>query len=184
MIKNKLFNQTKGNKMKYLKCAALSLILLISLSISSYPQMKERQRPECFRENIRKQLNLTPEQEKKISDLRLSHQERMIDLNSELEKKELQKEKILSNDQITRNDMLKITNEINEIRNRIDAERMNHEMDVYENLDNNQKMIWKDLQIKKNKMKDRMKDGVKDRMRDGMRDGMKKRMQNQDRKVQ
>lgn len=180
MIKNKLFNQKKGNKMKYLKCAALSLILLISLSISSYPQMRERQRFDGFREKIKEQLNLTPEQEKKISELRLNHQERMIDLKSELEKKELQKEKILSNDQITRNDMLKITNEINEIRNRIDTERMNHEMDVYENLDNNQKIIWKDLQIKKDKMKDRMKDGVKNRMRDGM----KKRMQNQDRKVQ
>ncbi len=180
MIKNKLFNQKKGNKMKYLKCATLSLILLLSISISSYPQMRERQRPDGFREKIKEQLNLTPEQEKKISELRLNHQERMIDLKSELEKKELQKEKILSNDQITRNDMLKITNEINEIRNRIDTERMNQEMDVYENLDNNQKMIWKDLQIKKDKMKDRIKDGVKDRMRDGM----KKRMQNQDRKVQ
>lgn len=165
---NKFINQNKGENMKNLKYAVLSFMIILLLSSLSYPQMRDRDTRDGMREMVKKKLQLTSEQEKKINDLRLIHKERLIDLTSELKKKELQKEKILSGDVIDRNQLIKITNEIGEIKNRIMTERINHQMDVYENLDANQKIIWKDMMLKGDRMKKEMMLGMRDNMKDKM----------------
>lgn len=152
--------------MKNAKYLVLSILLTLFLSSASFSQMHERTSRDGMRDMMIKKLQLTPEQEKKISDLRLQHQGRLIDLNAELKKRELQKEKILSGDVIDRNDMLNNAKEIGEIRNQIAAEKINHQMDVYENLDANQKQIWKDMMLKGGRM--RMKNDIKDKMQDRM----------------
>lgn len=158
--------------MKNLKYVALSLLVVLLFNSVSYSQMKDRGNRDNMREMIKNKLQLTPEQEKKITELKLQHQENLIDLTSALKKKELQKEKILSGDVIQRNDMINVTKEIEEIRGKIALERINHQMDVYDQLDAKQKEIWKDMQLKKDKMKMRIKDGIKDRMNDCMKDKM------------
>ncbi len=154
--------------MKNAKYLVLSILLTLFLNSASFSQMHDRGSRDGMRDMMIKKLQLTPEQEKKISDLRLQHQSRLIDLNAELKKQELQKEKLLSGDVIDRNDMLNNAKEIGEIRNQIAAERINHQMDVYENLDANQKQIWKDMMLKGGKMKMRMKNDMKDKMQDRM----------------
>lgn len=154
--------------MKNAKYLVLSILLTLFLSSASFSQMHERTSRDGMRDMMIKKLQLTPEQEKKISDLRLQHQSRLIDLNAELKKRELQKEKLLSGDVIDRNDMLNNAKEIGEIRNQIAAEKINHQMDVYENLDANQKQIWKDMMLKGGRMKMRMKNDIKDKMQDRM----------------
>ena len=154
--------------MKNAKYLVLSILLTLFWNSASFSQMHERASRDGMRDMMIKKLQLTPEQEKKISDLRLQHQGRLIDLNAELKKTELQKEKLLSGDVIDRKDMLNNAKEIGEIRNQIAAERINHQMDVYENLDANQKQIWKDMMLKGGKMKMRMKNDMKDKMQDRM----------------
>lgn len=153
--------------MKNLKLAVLSFMIILLLSSLSYPQMRDRSMRDGI-EMIKKKLQLNAEQEKKFNDLRLKHQERLIDLTSDLKKKELQKEKTLSGDVIDRNELIKITNEIGEIKNRIMTEKINHQMDVYENLDANQKIIWKDMMLKGDRMKKGMMIGMRNNMKDKM----------------
>jgi Spy/CpxP family protein refolding chaperone len=129
-------------------------------------------------EMMMKKLQLTDDQQKKISDIRLQHQERMIDLTSELKKKELQKEKILSGDQVQRNDLLKITSEIGEVKNKIAAERVNHQMDVYNLLDANQKQTWQKMMLNMDNMRYKMRGEMMGGMRDRMRNKMDSTKQN------
>lgn len=153
--------------MKNLKLAVLSFMIILLLSSLSYPQMRDRSMRDGI-EMIKKKLQLNAEQEKKFNDLRLKHQERLIDLTSDLKKKELQREKTLSGDVIDRNELIKITNEIGEIKNKIMTEKINHQMDVYENLDANQKIIWKDMMLKGDRMKKGMMIGMRNNMKDKM----------------
>lgn len=154
--------------MKSTKFIVLSLAMIIVVTTFSYPQMRQRNFDD-MRQMVKNKLNLTPEQEKKISDLRFQHQEKLIDLTSDLKKKNLEKEKILSADVVKRDELIKVTKEIGELRNKVEVENINHQMDVYDILDANQKSVWKDMQLKKEKMKFMMKDRMKERFHDKMK---------------
>ena len=158
--------------MKNLKIVVFSLLIAILFNPFSYSQMRQNPRSDGMRDMIKNKLQLTPEQEKTIAQLRLKHEQDLVDLTSSLKKKELEKEKILLGDVVKRDDILKVTKEIEEIKGKIGVERMNHQMDVYEQLDAKQKEIWKDMQLRKDKMKMRMKDGMRERMKNRTMDRM------------
>lgn len=154
--------------MRNLKYIVLSIITILLLSSTGYSQMKDRGDRNLRGSRIEmmmKKLQLTDDQQKGFTDLRLQHQERMVDLTSELKKKQIQKEKILSGDVIQRSDLLKVTSEIGDIKNKIAAERVNHQMDVYNILDSNQRQTWQKMMLNM----DRMKNNMRGKMMDGMR---------------
>lgn len=66
----------------------------------------------------------------------------MVKLRAELELKELEMKKLKTAEKFSRNDVLNLTKEINEIKGKIELARTNHRMDVYDILDANQKKIW------------------------------------------
>ena len=113
---------------------------------------------------LKERLNLTDEQENKIESLRLSHEEAMIKLRADLELKELEIRKIRSGDNLSRDEMIRITKEISAIKNEMALARVNHQMDVYDILDANQRKIWMETQDKFGHMKNRMMDKMRDRM--------------------
>lgn len=155
--------------MKNVKYLVLTIMLSLILSSVSFPQMGNKTpRDNNMREMMIKKLQLTPEQEKTITALRLQHQEKLVDLNADLKKSELQKAKLLSGDVVNRNDLLNNAKEIGQIKEKIAAERINHQMDVYDNLDANQRLIWKDMMLKGDRMKKGMKDGIRNNMKDKM----------------
>ena len=158
--------------MKNLKIVVFSLLIAVLFNPFSYSQMRQNSRSDGMRDMIKNKLQLTPEQEKTIAQLRLKHEQDLVDLTSSLKKKELEKEKILLGDVVKRDDILKVTKEIEEVKGKIGVERMNHQMDVYEQLDAKQKEIWKDMQLRKDKMKMRMKDGMRERMKNRTMDRM------------
>lgn len=133
------------------------LILSILLCSPSFSQVNPGSKEQQFRRGFYKELNLTKAQEDLIYKLRLDHQSKMIDLTSELKKKELEKNKIFLNDSIARDEMINITKDISDIKNKIELLRINHQMDIYDILDENQKSVWKDIQLRKNSPKERMK---------------------------
>jgi hypothetical protein len=92
--------------------------------------------------NVKEKLNLTDEQQNKIESLRLAHQEKMIKYKADLDLKELEIKKLKSGDKMSRSEMLRIAKEINVIKNEMALERVNHQMDVYDNLDAKQRTIW------------------------------------------
>jgi len=154
-----------------MKNSALFILALFFLSASFFSitaQERKMMRHDGNKENLREQLNLSDEQMKKIDDLRLIHEEKMIDVKAELAKKKLEMKKLRSGDEISRNELLKITKEISEIKTKIALEKVNHQMDVYDHLNKEQKKIWSMMHFNKERKMDRngMHDGKRNRDRD------------------
>jgi Spy/CpxP family protein refolding chaperone len=143
------------------------LIFAVFFSSLSFSQKNSVVRKNQFRGGIMNELNLTKEQEEKVTKLRLDLQEKMIEMTSELKKKELEKKKVLLNENVSRDEMIKLTKDISAIKNQIELMRINHQMDIYDILDANQKTVWKEMQLNKGRFKERMKREMMDRMGHG-----------------
>ena len=137
------------------------LAILFSITVVNkemFSQKREHRDGKGFRMEMKEKLNLTDEQENKIEGLRLAHQEKMIKFKADLELKELEIRKIKSSDKMSRSEMIRIEKEINVIKNELALERVNHQMDVYDNLNAEQKKIWMEQKEKIGFMKDRMRE--------------------------
>ena len=164
--------------MKNLKYLTISLVMVMLLGTFGFAQMRNLGDRQDMRETMKKKLQLTDEQSKKIDQLRFNFQEKMIDLTSQLKKKELEREKIFSGDDINRADLVNNTKDTQNIKNQIGLEKINHQMDVYDNLNANQKQIWKDMQLKRDRMKHGMRNEMRDKVRERMDGRMEPRMMN------
>jgi Spy/CpxP family protein refolding chaperone len=152
-----------------MKNIILAFTVLFAIAIFSpefYSQNKDHQRGKDFRMELKKQLNLSEEQGKKIESLRLSFEEKVIKLKSEIDLKELEMRKLIAADNVSRDAMVNLTKEISAIRNDMALARTNHQMDVYDLLDSTQRKIW----MEKKEMIGDMKDNMQNKMRDKMRD--------------
>jgi hypothetical protein len=150
--------------MKNLIVVLVILFLVTLVNQEIYSQKREHRNGKDFRMEMKERLNLSDEQENKIEGLRLSHEEIMIKLRADLELKELDMRKIRTSDKLSRSEMIRITKEISAIKDEIALARVNHQMDVYDNLDANQKKIWMETQDQIGHMKHRMKDKMRERM--------------------
>jgi len=139
------------------------LFTVTALSPQLYSQKGGNPRSKEFRMNLKSQLNLSEDQEKKIEALRLSQEESMIKFRSDLELKELEIRKLKSSDKFSRSELINLTKEINAIKNDMALTRVNHQMDVYELLDESQRNIWLDKQDQFGNMKHRMRDKMRER---------------------
>ena len=97
------------------------------------------------KDRIHEKLNLTDEQENKIEGLRINHQKQMIDFRAELDKKELELQELNNKGEYTRDEFIAKIKELSEIRNRMQLAGANHQMDIYELLDPEQKATWNDI---------------------------------------
>lgn len=136
---------------------ALFSIALFSQSFAQRQRMEMRER---IHDRMEERLNLTDAQKAKIDELRNDHQKKMIDLKANLEKKQIELRSLRQSENINRADLIKLTKEISEIRNEMALEKANHQMDVYELLDSNQKKIWREM-----KPGPMMKDGKRMKMK-------------------
>lgn len=139
------------------------LLIVTAISQQLFSQKGDKHGSKDFRMNLKSELNLSEVQEKKIEALRLSKEESIIKLSSDLELKELEIRKLKSSDKFSRSEMIDLTKEINSIKNDMALTRVNHQMDVYELLDESQKKIWLDKQDQFGNMKHRMKDKMRER---------------------
>lgn len=119
-----------------------------------------------MRENqgrMHEQLNLTDQQKIKLDELRIKHQEQMIDFRAELDKARLEMQKLRKSDKLNRSDVINQTKKMSSIRNKIAEARANHMMDMYEMLTDEQRKIWNDLKMDRPKLRDSGKKGLWDR---------------------
>lgn len=141
----------------------ISLVVLISVIMISQDlfaqEMMVRKRDRDHMQ-LHQKLNLTTDQQEKIDALILGHQKEMIDLRANLKRKELELVELKSKGNYTREEFLSKTNEIISARNKIALSFANHQMDIYQLLDDNQKKKWNnfshDIGEKKNKRMKRM----------------------------
>jgi Spy/CpxP family protein refolding chaperone len=127
-------------KLKIFALIAIISVLLISQDLFAQ-QNNERQR-DGNKSKIHQKLNLTEEQQVKVDALRFGHQKDMIDLKANLEKKEVEMAELKNKGNYTREEFLNKINEIVSAKNKIALSMANHQMDVYQLLDENQKKEW------------------------------------------
>lgn len=121
----------------------MTLVVVIPLILSNniFAQGKIQQK-EQFQKQMHQQLNLTDEQQTKVDNMKFTHQKEMIDLKATLDKKELELRELKNKGNYTRDEYLNKVNEIISARNKIALSVANHQMDVYQILDENQKKEW------------------------------------------
>jgi hypothetical protein len=125
--------------MKFKILALIAFTILITENIFTQEMMQKKHQ---IKEQVHKQLNLSDEQQIKVDDLKLTHQKEMIDLNANLEKKELEIRELKNKGTYTRDEYLNKVNDFISARNKIALSAANHHMDVYQILDDNQKKEW------------------------------------------
>jgi len=89
------------------------------------PQMQRKIQPQMqrnwnWRERLANYLNLTPQQKKKISRLRLSFEEEILDLRTQLERKRIQLQKLLMDEKINKDKIYSLVDDMATIKGRID----------------------------------------------------------------
>jgi predicted small secreted protein len=126
--------------MKFRIIAVIAVgIIISSQNIFAQEMLQKKQQ---FRDQIHKQLNLTDDQQTKIDELKLAHKKEMIDLKANLDKKELALAELKNKGNYSREEFLNKINDVITARNKIAISFANHQMDVYEQLDENQKKEW------------------------------------------
>jgi len=122
--------------------ALIAVISTFLISQDLFAQEKIERQRERDKFQIHQKLNLTEEQQEKVDALRFGHQKEMIDLKANLEKRKLEMAELRSKGNYTREDFLNKVDEINSVKNKIALSLANHQMDVYQILDENQKKEW------------------------------------------
>ena len=118
---------------------AILSALVISQYLFAQEMTQERDRDQL---KIHQKLNLTEVQQEQVDALKFDHQKEMIDLKANLEKKEIEMAELKNKSNYTREEFLNKINEIISARNEIALSLANHQMDVYQLLDDNQKKEW------------------------------------------
>lgn len=126
----------------------LTLIISLLFITQSFSQKRMHQRDEMRKEFI-SDLNLTEDQSDKFDELRSENHKVMIDLRAELEKKQVEMRELQKSENLSRADLLAKVEEINEIKNQKALLKANHQMNVYEILDDPQKEMWREHHSKK-----------------------------------
>lgn len=130
--------------MKTLLLTIAALFLFASVNSSSIAQPKKQFNKRINQERMMEKLNLTKEQEDKISELRSNHQKKMADFKAELQKARIDVSDLQDDSDLSRSAMISAVEKVNSIRNKIALESVNHRMDVYELLNWEQKEIWRE----------------------------------------
>ena len=112
---------------------------LVSQSLFAQEMRQGRDRNQF---KIHQKLNLTEEQQEKVDILKLNHQKEMVDLKANLEKRKIEMAELKNKGTYTREEFLSKTNDIISARNQIALSLANHQMDVYQILDETQKKEW------------------------------------------
>lgn len=130
--------------MKTIIGSLIALFMIASFFSTVNAQPKHKFHKRAFEEKMIDQLNLTEEQETKISDLRSVHRKKIVDFKAELEKAMIDMKDLRDNEDLSRDKMISSVEKINSIKNKMALEKANHRMDVYEHLTDDQKKIWRE----------------------------------------
>lgn len=140
--------KTKGFQMLKTKLFLLSILslLVLSATISQAQDKKifKFKKGEPLKWEMKDDLKLSDDQQKKFDDLDLQHEKKMIDLRAELDKARLDKRQLIKKGNFSKNDYLSTEEKIMQAENKIHMEKEKLKMDKYSLLDEKQKKIFMD----------------------------------------
>ncbi len=93
-------------------------------------------------ERMEDMLKLTDDQVAKMSDLRFKHENLVIDTQNEIQKNRLVIRKMMTDNKIDRNELLKLTSKNSDLQAKIKLSKTTMWLDVYNLLDDTQKEQW------------------------------------------
>lgn len=134
--------------MRKLNLTGIAVILFIALISTQfvYGQMERRGMHQGSKhEMMMEKLNLTDSQQEAIRDLHFNHQNEMIDLKADLEKKKLAMQELKSRGNYTRDEFLNKVKSISNAKEKNALAMANHKMDVYELLTDDQRKIFNEM---------------------------------------
>ena len=150
--------------MRKLNLAGIAAILFIALISTqfSYGQMERRGMNQGdHHKMMMEKLNLTDTQKEAVEELHFSHKREMIDLKASIEKKQLDKQELLSKGNYTRDDYLGKVTALSNAKDKMALAKANHRMDVYDLLTEEQRKTFDEMKgrmgnkMNMNKMKHR-----------------------------
>lgn len=92
---------------------------------------------------IKKELNLTQEQQDQIARLRLDNQKKAIDIRSEIQKNKLQMKEIFMNKNIDGDKILSLTKKNSDLQSELKTNRVSTWLKIYNLLDDKQKETFR-----------------------------------------
>ncbi len=134
--------------MRKLNLAGIAAILFIALISTqfSYGQMERRGMHQGDNYKMMKEkLYLTDTQSEAVEELHFSHKREMIDLKAALEKKQLDKQELLSKGNYTRDNYLGKVKAISDAKDKMALAKANHRMDVYDLLTEEQRKTFDEI---------------------------------------
>jgi Spy/CpxP family protein refolding chaperone len=138
----------------------LGLVFLGFVGTNALAQPKREKRMEkmeMMRDRVGDRLNLTDEQKNSIEELKIQHQKAMISLKAEMGQKRLEIKEMKLKGNYSREQYVAEVRDLNAIRDKMEIARAEHQMNIYELLNNEQKATW-------NKMRENFGEHRKDRM--------------------
>jgi Spy/CpxP family protein refolding chaperone len=144
---------------KKIKLVAFSVVLLLMASAAVYAQEKEKSTGRESRgemhngERILSELNLTPEQKKKLQENRAAQRQQMEALRTSLKGKREQIEKALKNPSVTRAEVEPIAAEIKTLQDKLTDLRLDGIFAVKEILSPEQYLKFQNMTEKKERNK-------------------------------
>lgn len=134
----------------------LSLVFISSQSVSG--QFKDRGNFRGdHREMMIEKLQLTEDQQEAIEELRFEHQNEMIDLKSDVQRKKLQLQELKRSGNYTREEFLASVKSLSEAKQQIALVKANHRMDVYELLTDEQKETFDKIRPRRDEGRQQLK---------------------------
>jgi Spy/CpxP family protein refolding chaperone len=134
--------------MRKLNLAGIAAILFIALISTqfSYGQMERRGMNQGdHHKMMMEKLNLTDTQKEAVEELHFSHKREMIDLKASIEKKQLDKQELLSKGNYTRDDYLGKVTALSNTKDKMALVKANHRMDVYDLLTEEQRKTFDEI---------------------------------------
>jgi Spy/CpxP family protein refolding chaperone len=131
--------------------------LIVVAGAFTFAQQQRENRGGNMHEIFIEKLNLTDQQQIQIEEIRFAHQNKIIDLRADTEKKELGLKELQSTTNFSRGDYMAKIEEIISAENKVKLERANHHMDVYELLDAEQQETWSKMKPMKHGKHNKMK---------------------------
>lgn len=153
--------KSKGAEMKRVIIKSTLLLFVLSIVVAAQPAEANR----GMKEGFIKKLNLSPEQEKQIKEIRYEQQKKMIDLRSQVQKNQLELKNMISSNNIDEKKIIDLTNTNSNLQAEMKSNGIKSWLSIYKLLNTEQQEMWVKT-FGNMGMRERIKDRMMDRMRD------------------
>lgn len=135
--------QKEINMLRSIVLILLAAVFVLQVSVNAQGRGPRDDRPEWGKKFFEK-LDLTEAQQENIEKLRIDHQKKMVDLRASLEKEQIAMKELLGKDDLNRSVYVAQQDKLAAARDKIQKAMANHQMDIYEQLNADQKKIWRE----------------------------------------